>query len=172
MVADPMVGVRSSRHGMPDEGSGGSQGGLRALVVGGEPGLAEGMASWLRHWGHQVRVALDAPTAVEAAEIELPDVVLLEGTLPGTSPWEMARRLQGHPAAKRPFLIVLAGHAQEVDRRRSGEAGVDLVLVTPVDLDLLRGVLSRFYRVIMPPEPLPDEEVDGRAAWELLPALA
>ena len=172
MVADLTVGLRLSGHGKPDEVPGESQGGLRALVVGGEAGLAEGMASWLRHWGHEVRVALDEPTAVQAVEIDPPDVVLLERTLPGTSPWEMARRLQAHPAAKRPFLIVLAGHAQEVDRRRSGEAGVDLVLVTPVDLDLLRGVLGRFYRVIMPPEPLPDEEVDGRAAWELLPALA
>jgi CheY-like chemotaxis protein len=100
-------------------------------------------------------VAVDEPSALAVAEIDPPDVVLLAGTLPGVSPWELARRIPRHPAGRRPFLIVLVGDVREVDRRRSGEAGVDLVLVRPVDLDLLHGVLNRFHRILLPPEPAP-----------------
>ena len=100
----------------PHEVTCGPHGGLRALVIAGALGRAEDMAAWLRHWGHQVRVAVDGPSALRVAETDPPDVVLLEGALPGASPWEVARRLQGHPAAKRPFLIVLAD-TWEVDRR-------------------------------------------------------
>ncbi len=155
MVTDLPATLQLRRHDKPHEVARGPQGGLRALVIAGESGLAEDMAAWLRHWGHQVRVAVDGPSALRVAATDPPDVVLLEGALPGASPWEVARRLQGHPAEKRPFLIVLAEHTWEVDRCRSGEANIDLVLIKPVDLDLLRGVLNRFYRVIMPAESVP-----------------
>jgi CheY-like chemotaxis protein len=53
---------------------------------------------------------------------------------------------------KKPFLIALADHAGEEDHRRSREAGIDLHLVKPVNPDLLRRVLGRFFRIIMPTE--------------------
>jgi CheY-like chemotaxis protein len=171
MVADLTAGLRLSGHGEPQAAPHGPQDGLRTLVLGDDPQFTEGMASWVRHWGHQVRAAVDGRSALRADAADPPDVVLLAGAVSGTSPWDVARRLHGHPAEKRPFLIVLAGHAREVDPRRSGEAGVDLVLVKPVDLDLLRGVLSRFYRVIGPPETLAHDEADSRGAWEQQPAL-
>ncbi len=171
MVADLTAGLRLSGHGKPQAAPHGPQDGLRTLVLGDDPQFTEGLASWVRHWGHQVRAAGDGRSALGAAATDPPDVVLLAGPLSGDSPWDVARRLHGHPAGKRPFLIVRAEHARDVDRRRSGAAGVDLVLVKPVDLDLLRGVLSRFHRVLMPPRALPDDEADGQGAWEPQPAL-
>jgi CheY-like chemotaxis protein len=148
-------GLRFRPDEKPHEVTREPQSGLRTLVVAGKLGLAEDMAALLRHWGHHVRVAMNGPAALQIAEMDPADVVLLEGNLPGASPWEVARHLLGQPAAKRPFLIVLAEHILEMERHRLGETGVDLVLVKPVDLDLLKGVLCRFYRIIMPVESVP-----------------
>ncbi len=149
-----------------------THGGLRALVVAGEPEVAEEVAAWLRRWGHYVRVAVDEASALAGAERDPPDVVLLVGALPEASPWNLARRLPRHPAGRSPFLIVLVGDLQDVDRRRSGEAGVDLVLVRPVDLDLLRGVLRRFARLLTPPELVGVQESESKVTGGLQPALA
>jgi two-component system, OmpR family, response regulator len=122
--------------------------GLRVLVVEDDADGALSLAQFLRGLGHEVEVAPDGQAAVEAAQARPPDVVLLDIGLPGLDGWEVARRLQGHPAGKRPLLVALTGYGREADRRRSDEAGIDLHLTKPVDPDQLRWLLPRFQSVI------------------------
>jgi CheY-like chemotaxis protein len=123
--------------------------GLRILVVEDNADSAVSLARFLRGLGHEVEVAPDGPTAVTAAQARRPDVVLLDIGLPGLDGWEVARRLQGHPAERRPLLVAITGHDQEADRRRSDEAGIDLHVAKPVDPEQLRRLLQRFQSVIL-----------------------
>jgi CheY-like chemotaxis protein len=123
-------------------------GGLRVLVAEDDADSAVSLARFLQRLGHEVEVAPDGPSAVAAAQDHRPDVVLLDIGLPGLDGWEVARRLQGHPAPKRPLLVALTGYDREEDRRRSDEAGIDLHLAKPVDPDQLRRLLTKFQSVI------------------------
>jgi CheY-like chemotaxis protein len=122
--------------------------GLRVLVAEDDADSAVGLARFLRGIGHEVEIAPDGQAAVEAGQARRPDVVLLDISLPVLDGWEVARRLHGHPAGKRPLLVAITGHDREADRRRSDEAGIDLHLAKPVDAGQLRRLLQRFQSVI------------------------
>jgi CheY-like chemotaxis protein len=124
--------------------------GLHILVVEDDRDTAESTALLLRYDGHRVEIALDGPSACQAARNKTPDVVLLDIALPGMDGWEVAGRLQKSSWLKKPFVIAVTGYGREEDRGRSLEAGIDLHLVKPVDPDFLRRLLARFYRILMP----------------------
>jgi DNA-binding response OmpR family regulator len=53
------------------------------LVVEDEPTIADSVAARLRAEGFAVRIAMDGPSAVAAAEANAPDLVVLDVMLPG-----------------------------------------------------------------------------------------
>jgi DNA-binding response OmpR family regulator len=125
--------------------------GLRVLVVEDDTDLAANLAVWLVLQGHKARVAPDGPAALRAAGEEPPGVVLLDVGLPGMDGYEVARRVheQLAPAMpKAPLVIAVTGREGEAARRRSREAGIDLHLTKPFDVDQLSCVLGRFQRII------------------------
>ncbi|MBY0230696.1 MAG: response regulator [Gemmataceae bacterium] len=116
--------------------------GLRVLVVDDNHDSAESLAVLLRLMGHEVRLAHDGPSAVEAAEVFEPALALLDIGLPGFSGLEVARRLRRMRWGKAARLIAMTGYGQEEDRRRSTEAGFDRHLVKPIDPDIVEGLLA------------------------------
>ena len=123
---------------------------LRVLVVEDDADTAGSLALLLRQDRHDVRLAADGPAALAAAQAARPDVVLLDLGLPGMDGWQVAEHLRERLARTPPFLIAVTGRGRKADRRRSGEAGIDLHLVKPADPDLLRRLLARFSRVVLP----------------------
>lgn len=121
---------------------------MRILVVEDSPELAAGLAGLLRTAGHEVEVAPDGPTAVEAAQARPPDVMLLDIGLPRMDGYEVARRVQEQPGPKRPLLVAVTGRNTDEDRCRSEEAGIDLHLTKPVDPHGLQRLLRRFRSVL------------------------
>lgn len=139
--------------------------GLSILLVDDNRKTAEGMATELRRYGHRVQIVPDEKSACKAALYEPPDSVLLDLPLPALDGCEVARRLQEPSSEKKPFFIALTDDTSEEARHRSRNAGIDLHLLKPVDTDLLRRVLQRFHRVIMPTgEWLEDINGEGREA--------
>jgi CheY-like chemotaxis protein len=62
--------------------------------------------------------------------------------LPGMDGLAVARALRGDPATARAKLIAVSGSGSHADQKRSRDAGFDLHLVKPVDLDQLARVLA------------------------------
>jgi CheY-like chemotaxis protein len=113
------------------------------LVVDDSRDAAESLALVLRLQGHEARVALDGPEALDALDAFRPDAVLLDVGLPGMDGYEVARHIRQRPAFGRTTLVAVTGYGREEDRRRAAEAGFDHHLTKPADpavLDrLLRG---------------------------------
>jgi CheY-like chemotaxis protein len=107
-------------------------------------------AALLRKVGYEVCVARDGPTALQLATASLPDVVLLDLGLPELDGCEVARRLRELPGPKRPFIIAITGYSRPEDRLRSGEAGVDLYFVKPVDPKELLALMQRLEGIVLP----------------------
>ena len=95
----------------------------------------------LKRSGHQVRLAYDGPTAVEAAINYQPNVVLLDIGLPELDGWQVAKRLRQQPILHDIVLVAMTGYGQNTDRQRSQKAGFDHHLVKPVDFGELRQIL-------------------------------
>ncbi|HKE14621.1 MAG TPA: response regulator [Kofleriaceae bacterium] len=111
----------------------------RILVVDDNEDLASLISELLREHGHEVELALDAPSAIECAAAFAPDVALLDIGLPGMDGYALARELRQLRRELR--LIAVTGYAQESDRRRSEEAGFSGHLVKPVNPDLLARII-------------------------------
>ena len=59
--------------------------------------------------GYTVLVAIDGDSALQRAVQALPDVVLLDAVMPGMDGFEVARRLQQHPATSHIPIIFMTG---------------------------------------------------------------
>jgi signal transduction histidine kinase len=109
----------------------------RVLVVDDNADSAESLTMLLQVSGHETHTAHDGLEAVAAAERFRPEVALLDIGLPRLNGYDAARRIREQPWGKDMVLVALTGWGQEEDRRKSKEAGFDLHMVKPVDLELL-----------------------------------
>lgn len=116
---------------------------VRVLVVEDHPDAAYSIALLLNLWGHEVRLAHEAKSALEIALAFQPEVVLLDIGLPEVDGYQIARQLRQQTGLQSALLIALTGYGQEEDRRRSREAGFDLHLVKPVLPETLQNLLSQ-----------------------------
>jgi len=115
------------------------------LVVEDEPAIQELIAATLRQAGHRV---LRAETAEEAARLvggTLPDVVLLDWMLPGTSGIQYARRLRQDARTRELPIIMLTAKSAEADKVAGLEAGADDYLTKPFSP---RELLARIKAVL------------------------
>jgi CheY-like chemotaxis protein len=113
------------------------------LIVDDNQDAAKCLALLLGTAGHEVRTAFDGLAALDLAQERPPDVVLLDIGMPGMDGLEVVRRLRQDLGLKQALLVALTGYGQEEDRRRSHEAGFDVHLVKPVDLDDIKDLLAR-----------------------------
>jgi signal transduction histidine kinase len=109
----------------------------RILVVDDNADSAESLTMLLQVSGHETHTAHDGLEAVAAAERFRPEVALLDIGLPRLNGYDAARRIREQPWGKDMVLVALTGWGQDEDRRKSKEAGFDLHMVKPVDLEIL-----------------------------------
>jgi len=93
----------------------------------------ESLALMLRLEGHEVHCASDGEEALALAGQRRPEIVVLDVGMPKLDGCEVARRIRAESWGRDAVLVALTGWGQEMDRRRSREAGFDMHLVKPVD---------------------------------------
>ena len=92
--------------------------------------------------GHIVVMALDGEAALQMAVAEMPQVVLMDMSLPVLDGWEAARRMKGDPRTASIPIIALTAHAMTADRERALAAGCDDFDTKPVDIERLAGKID------------------------------
>jgi signal transduction histidine kinase len=97
----------------------------------------EMMATMLEAFGYSVQQAADGIQGVQMAHAVAPEVALVDIGLPGIDGYEVARRLRKEDGTRNIRLIALTGYGLADDQRRVLEAGFDLHLVKPVDINQL-----------------------------------
>ncbi|MFL5521843.1 MAG: ATP-binding protein [Gemmatimonadales bacterium] len=142
-VSLPLVEQPAEPVAHPMPARGGAHHPRRILVVDDGEDQARSLGMLLELMGHRVRVALDGPSALRAAEDFQPEVALIDIGLPGINGYEVARRIRANPRLGDILLIAQTGWGQEEDRQRSHAAGFDEHLVKPVDLEDLTALIDR-----------------------------
>lgn len=116
---------------------------LRILIVDDNADAANSLAMLLQAQGHQVTVEYSARDGFERAQLEAPQVLLLDIGLPDMDGNALARRLRGLPQTARATLVALTGYGQQQDRMQSKSAGFDHHLVKPADSAVLTQLLAQ-----------------------------
>lgn len=88
-------------------------------------------AEYLSYSGYEVQQASDGEEAVRMTLELLPDVVVMDLSLPVIDGWEATRRLKADARTRSIPVIALTGHALAGHSRGAREAGCDAFLAKP-----------------------------------------
>jgi two-component system cell cycle response regulator DivK len=97
----------------------------------------------LKFSGYRVAEAENGEEALRQAERLLPDVIVMDLSLPVMDGWEATRRLKHDPRTKQIPVIVLTGHALPEHAEAARRAGCDIVITKPCLPDQLESVIQR-----------------------------
>ena len=91
----------------------------------------------LRRKGYETICAEDGRRGVDLAGSYLPDLILMDMSLPVLDGWEATKKLKEDTLTKDIPVIALTAHAMRGDREKALRAGCDEYETKPIDLKRL-----------------------------------
>ncbi|HYJ33880.1 MAG TPA: PAS domain S-box protein [Candidatus Binatia bacterium] len=107
--------------------------GTRILIADDNVDSAAVLAWSLRRSGHEVRVAHDGESALEAIQVFQPRLAILDIGMPRLNGYQLAARIRERLGPD-VVLVAVTGWGQEEDKRRALAAGFNHHLTKPLDL--------------------------------------
>ena len=87
----------------------------------------------LQRKGYAVLIAIDGEQGLAKACSEIPDLILMDISLPFIDGYEVTRRLKANPRTRHIPVIALTAHALLTDRDKAFNAGCNDYDTKPVD---------------------------------------
>ena len=107
------------------------------LIVEDEQSLSDVLAYNLRKTGFDILQAADGQTAINRAQLHLPDLIVLDLMLPVLDGLEVCRQLRGDPRTRVIPILMLTAKSEEVDEVVGFQLGADDYVVKPFKLNAL-----------------------------------
>ncbi|MDP1636842.1 MAG: phosphate regulon transcriptional regulator PhoB [Candidatus Nitrotoga sp.] len=138
------------------------------LVVEDEPAIQELLAFNISQCGYRAIEAYDADGAWAHINHALPDLILLDWMLPGSSGVELARRLRADQRTRNIPIIMLTARTDERDKILGLESGADDYITKPFSP---RELMARVRAVLRRRAPQMSDETVSAGGLELSPAM-
>ncbi len=119
--------------------------GRRILLVEDNPINADMLSRRLARLGMVVTVAEDGVKALDRARADVPELILMDVSLPGLDGLEVTRLLKADPATSSIPIVVLTAHAMTSDRDLAVAAGCDDFETKPIELPRLVEKMGRLF---------------------------
>ena len=118
----------------------------RVLVVEDNPLNLELVRDILVGAGYDVLEAADGAAGVQIAQLEIPDLVLMDLQLPGLDGLEATRILRADPALRKTAIVALTAHAMRGEEERARAAGCDGFITKPIRVREFAGLVAAYLR--------------------------
>ena len=122
----------------------------KLLLVEDDISLAELLEYRFTKEGYRVRATSDGDEALEMAEDDAPDLVILDWMIEGTSGIELCRRLRRAKGTEHVPIIMLTAREAEDDRIRGLDTGADDYITKPFSPRELLARVSAVLRRVRP----------------------
>ena len=113
------------------------------LVVDDYQDAREMCCEYLTYCGFRVAEACNGQEAIERATALLPDLILMDLSLPGMDGWEATRRLKASDKTRKIPIVALTGHALAGHSEGAKAAGCDAFITKPCMPDALVAEVRR-----------------------------
>jgi DNA-binding response OmpR family regulator len=108
------------------------------LVADDDPDILNLVTLRLERDGYEVLFARDGEDALEQAFERLPDLALIDVSMPRLDGYEVTERLREHESTRTIPIILLTARVQETDVARGMRAGADDYVTKPFSAQELR----------------------------------
>jgi two-component system, cell cycle response regulator DivK len=96
--------------------------------------------------GYRVLLAEDGPEGLRIAREELPDLILVDISMPNMDGYSVTAELRSQEGAKDVPIVSLTANVMRGDREKSLAAGCTGYIQKPLDVDLLPQQISAFLQ--------------------------
>lgn len=96
--------------------------------------------------GFEILLAADGAQGVKMSQEHLPDLVLMDLSLPVLDGWQATEQIKKTSETKHIPVIALTAHALPEDRERAIAAGCDDYATKPIDIDSLLSKIDVFLQ--------------------------
>ena len=104
----------------------------------------------LRRKGYDVIIATDGIESLEKSKLDVPDLILMDMSLPVMDGWEATRQLKADTHTKMIPVIALTAHAMSGDREKALAAGCDEYDTKPIEFSRLLGKIEILLEQVQP----------------------
>lgn len=112
------------------------------------PDMRQMVRELLQASGHEVGLAPDGPSALQAIDEHEPELIILDQQMPGLSGFEVCRRVKSNPFTATIPVLMLTAQGDVEDKIQGFEAGADDYLPKPFDPRELRARVSALLRLV------------------------
>lgn len=120
-------------------------------------------ACYLEFCGHKALEAADGEEAVRIAHDSVPDVIVMDLSIPGIDGWEATRMVKADPRTRHVPVIALSGHVLSPHEDRAAQVGADAFLGKPCDPETLVAKIAEVLAAVAEP-------AERRCLTELVPS--
>lgn len=106
---------------------------MRILLVEDNEMNRDMLSRRLARKGYEILIAVDGEEGSVKARAEMPDVILMDVSLPKINGWDLTRMLKQDSRTAHIPIIALTAHALNSDREKAREVGCDDFETKPVD---------------------------------------
>ena len=116
---------------------------LRILIADDVADSANALEALLRMEGHEVYTSYDGAEALAIALDLRPEVVLLDLQMPGLSGFDVCRAIRRQDWGQQILIVAHTGWVRDEDIRGALNAGFDLHMSKPMDIQTLLAALQQ-----------------------------
>jgi len=91
----------------------------------------------LERKGYSILIAVDGAEGIDVTRAQMPDLILMDMSLPIVDGWEATRRIKADDYLKHIPIIALTAHAMANDREKALDAGCEDYDTKPIELPRL-----------------------------------
>lgn len=118
----------------------------RILVAEDNEDMALILHQLLESHGHEVTLARDGVETVEMATSQLPDLIIMDITLPKMDGLQATSRIRRNPKTQAIPILAVTAKAMEGDQQKCLASGCDGYISKPFTVKELRGAIERLLK--------------------------